>query len=152
MKLRWEKQGRNSWYAYSGRLVIGMVTERFDGRVGYQITAVQMKWIGKGSGDVASMSAGKRAIERAWDQWLKKSGLAPCPSFELVRTESEQPVPSHGGDAVGVTWTLSVNGTPLLSEYDRYRWDTKPARRALLGAQPPSSLKAIHDKLVNSFN
>ncbi len=84
MKLRWEKKGPGkdeSWWAYSGELVIGMVgyvDERFrgdNGPVFYKQTEVRMKYIGKGSGHVSSISAGKRAIERGWRQWLTAAGL-----------------------------------------------------------------------------
>lgn len=80
MKLRWEKQSigqRERWWAYSGKLVIGMVFKRDDGTVGYTMQAVQMKLIGKGDGDVSSISAGKRAIERGWHQWLTAADLIP---------------------------------------------------------------------------
>lgn len=76
MKLRWEKQenGR-SWWAYSGELVIGMVGYRLDGSVYYKQTEIRLKYIGKSSGDVATISSGKRAIERGWRQWLTAAGL-----------------------------------------------------------------------------
>lgn len=77
MKLRWEKykDGR-SWFAYSGKLTIGMVVRRDDGTIGYSVTGVPMRWIGKGYGDVSSISSGKRAVERAWRQWLEAAGLS----------------------------------------------------------------------------
>ncbi|CAM3838493.1 hypothetical protein G6L26_009505 [Agrobacterium radiobacter] len=78
MKLRWEKQPSvrgESWFAYSGKLVIGMVVERDDRTIGYTMHAVHMKWIGKGYGEVASIQSGKRAIERGWRQWLTAAGL-----------------------------------------------------------------------------
>ncbi len=78
MKLRWEKQPSvrgESWFAYSGKLMIGMVIERDDRTIGYTIQGVRMKWIGKGYGDVSSIQSGKRAIERGWRQWLTAAGL-----------------------------------------------------------------------------
>lgn len=84
MKLRWEKQNtgqRESWWAYSGELVIGMVGymdpqyQGDEGPVYYKQTEIRMKYIGKGSGRVNSISSGKRAIERGWRQWLTAAGL-----------------------------------------------------------------------------
>lgn len=75
MKLRWEKSCGDSWMAYSGRMLIGMVVPRLDKTIGYTVTGVPMKWVGKGYGDVSSISSGKRAVERAWRQWLTAAGL-----------------------------------------------------------------------------
>lgn len=75
MKLRWEKQHGNSWFAYSGQLVIGMVVGRDDGTVGYTVTGVHVKWIAKGYGDVSSIAYGKRAVNLAWRKWIKAAGL-----------------------------------------------------------------------------
>ena len=77
MKLRWEKQKGDAWVAYSGKLVIGMVVNRLDGTIGYTVNGVPMKWIGKGYGDVKSIASGKRAVERAWRQWLEAADLVP---------------------------------------------------------------------------
>lgn len=73
--LRWEKKFGESWFAYSGNLCIAHVVLRSDGTVGYTITAVYMKWVGKGYGDVKSVKTGKRAVQRGWNQWLQAAGL-----------------------------------------------------------------------------
>ena len=79
MSLRWEMQrDRESWYAYSGRLVVGMVVKRStDGRYAYSVGAVHTKWIAKGHGAVKSASSAKRAVDRAWSAWLEVAGLQP---------------------------------------------------------------------------
>lgn len=80
MKLRWEKDIRaTGWTAYSNELHVGYVTTRLDGTKAYTVTGVHMKYIGKGYGDVKSIASGKRAVERAWQQWLTHAGLTPCP-------------------------------------------------------------------------
>lgn len=71
--------------------------------------------------------------------------------LKLTRTESEFPVPSHGGDAVGVTWALTLNGVVIQREYDRYRWHTDPKQRAKIGAEPPSAMKTLFDGLSNAL-
>ncbi len=117
MKLRWEKQStgqRESWWAYSGELVIGMVIERGDRTIGYTIQAVHMKWIGKGDGDVSSISSGKRAIERGWRQWLTAAGLdqwfdiADLPDGEMLVIAGS--FNSHG------EWCAEVASTQYLRE------------------------------------
>lgn len=75
MKLRWEEQYPGSWYAYSSELIVGMVVTREDDTVVYNLDAVHTKWIAKGYGEVRSIRAGKRALERAWRKWLEKAGL-----------------------------------------------------------------------------
>jgi hypothetical protein len=77
MKLRWEKQRDGTWFAYSGRLTIGMVVDRMDGTIGYTVTGIHVKWIAKGYGDVSSIASGKRAVDRAWRQWLEAAGFVP---------------------------------------------------------------------------
>lgn len=72
---KWKKMKADSWLAYSGKLCIGHVVLRGDGTVGYTITGVHMKWVGKGYGDVKSVKAGKRAVLRGWNQWLQAAGL-----------------------------------------------------------------------------
>jgi hypothetical protein len=79
MALRWEKQrDGESWYAYSGDLVIGMVVKRDHGEAWvYNLDAVHTRWIAKGHGEVETMPSAKRAIERAWAAWLERAGLEP---------------------------------------------------------------------------
>lgn len=81
MSLRWEEKqnlGGRSWWAYSGELVIGMVGVRDDGTVWYSATnAVFMKYVTKGSGEVASVPSAKRAVRRAWSVWMDRAGLEP---------------------------------------------------------------------------
>lgn len=75
MKLRWEKQGSGGYWAYSGRLVVGMIGERSDGTVYYSMQAVHTKWICKGHGEVKHLASARRAIESAWLKWLTAAGL-----------------------------------------------------------------------------
>jgi hypothetical protein len=87
MALRWEKQkpvaaGHSpSWFAYSGKLMLGMVVQVAAGPSKgvwtYSLSAVHTKWIAKGHGDVKSAATGKRAIERAWAAWLERANLGP---------------------------------------------------------------------------
>lgn len=80
--LRWEKQRGESWYGYSGKLVVAMVGERDDGEGScewyYTITAVHTKWITKGHGEVKSERSAKSACDRAWADWLAHAGLVPA--------------------------------------------------------------------------
>lgn len=71
---------------------------------------------------------------------------------ELNRREGLEPVPSHGGPALSVTWELSVNGVVISRENDRYRWDCDPAKRAKTGAEPPSGMKSLFDELVGTIS
>lgn len=75
MKLRWEMKRNGSWWAHSGKLIIGYVTVRMDGTVGYSVTAVSTKYVTKGYGTVKTVKYGKRAVERAWRQWLEAAGI-----------------------------------------------------------------------------
>lgn len=80
MKLRWEKSCGGSWSAYSGNLLIGSVGKNSyftpDGEVvDYYFQSINMRFVGKSSGLVSSISSGKRAIERGWRQWLTAAGL-----------------------------------------------------------------------------
>jgi len=62
--------------AWSGSLQIGFVLKRsVDGVWIYQLNAVFTRWITKGSGEVSSMQAGKRALRRAWLTWCREAGL-----------------------------------------------------------------------------
>ncbi len=76
MKLRWVQRYDYAWFAYSGSLHVAMVVHRDDGTFHYNVDAVRMKWIGKGYGDTSSIKTAKRAVERAWRQWLEAAGLA----------------------------------------------------------------------------
>src|SRR2546430_1694447 len=81
MSLRWEKQDGSEW-AYSGRLVVGMIGTRgmasADGeRYWYKLDAVHTKHIAKGHGEVRSKAAARKAVEMAWATWLREAGLSP---------------------------------------------------------------------------
>jgi hypothetical protein len=76
MTLRWEEQYPGTWWAYSNRLIIGMCGQRADGTVWYQVDAVRTKWVTKGRGEVKSIRAAKRSIQRAWRVWLGEAGLS----------------------------------------------------------------------------
>ncbi len=88
MRLRWEKEKVTGelfvWVAYSHELVFGHAIQRNDGSWHYTVDAVHMKWIGKGYGDVSSLASAKRAVERAWEQWLITAGLMSKPKPPLV--------------------------------------------------------------------
>lgn len=76
--IRWIKDTslRECWHAMSGDLEIGHVLRRsIDGQVVYKVDAVSTRWITKGHGEVASIASGKRAIARAWKEWLQLAGL-----------------------------------------------------------------------------
>lgn len=73
--LEWKKQTDRSWWAMRDQHVVGFVVEREPGDVVYQIRAMHTKWICKGYGEVKSIQTGKRAIERAWRDWLDAFGL-----------------------------------------------------------------------------
>lgn len=75
MKLKWDLTNREHYHAYAGKLRVGTVFVRIDKTIAYKVDGVSMRWIGRGSGDVSSMESGKRSVERAWNQWLKATGL-----------------------------------------------------------------------------
>lgn len=77
MNLEWTEERPGSWFAMSNRSDVGMVIARDDGSVVYKLTAVHWRGITKGSGEVKTLAAGKRAIERAWAAWLDAYGLRP---------------------------------------------------------------------------
>lgn len=109
MKLRWEKSCGDSWMAYSGKMLIGMVVPRLDKTVGYTVTGVPMKWVGKGYGEVTSIRSGKRAVERAWRQWLTATGLVH-PLRGSWHTFGQSTNPSRGS----VTFTFET--TKMLNQ------------------------------------
>lgn len=67
--------------------------------------------------------------------------------LELLRAESDHPVPSHGGPAFAVTWSLTVNDVVIRQEYDRYPWVFNPIQRAKLGEKPPAAMRALYEEL-----
>lgn len=75
----------------------------------------------------------------------------PRADFELVRIQSESPVPSHGGPALGVSWELKLNGVVLDSEYNRYYWKTNPRENEKQGSNPPDSLVWQMNKLKEAL-
>lgn len=76
--LRWEKQkDRQSFWAYSGRLVVGMVGERDNGDWWYSFHGIPMKATAKTDGDVKSLASAKRAISDGWCLWLDNAELQP---------------------------------------------------------------------------
>ncbi|TIW05739.1 MAG: hypothetical protein E5V74_01755 [Mesorhizobium sp.] len=85
MSLRWERQDAyEAEWAYCGNLVVGMIGTRSrvaseDGkpRYWYRVDGVHMKHIAKGYGEVQSEAAARKAVERAWETWLKLTGLRP---------------------------------------------------------------------------
>lgn len=75
MTLRWETAPLNSTRAFSGAIIVGFVTQCTDGSFAWQITAVHMRYVAKGSGEAVSLAAGKRALARAWEIWRRKALL-----------------------------------------------------------------------------
>ncbi len=72
-----------------------------------------------------------------------------CEPFklELLRAQSDHPVPSHGGPSIAVTWTLTINDVIVRQEYERYPWTYSPEKQALLGAKPPPSMRLLYEEL-----
>jgi hypothetical protein len=74
--LRWEPfGGPKSWAAKCGEGTVALVTERFDGKFVWQITAVQMGWLGNGVGEASRASIAKKAVGRNWRRWLEHYGM-----------------------------------------------------------------------------
>lgn len=73
-------------------------------------------------------------------------GSAPM-KIELNRREGAEPVPSHGGPALSVTWELKINGVVIDSCSDRYKWDTDPDKRAVAGITPPRDVNDLYERL-----
>jgi hypothetical protein len=69
---------------------------------------------------------------------------------DLVRTEGQYPVPSHGGPAMMVTWSLKINEVTVIVENDRYPWKCDPRERAKCGDKPPGMMKETYDRLVET--
>lgn len=67
---------------------------------------------------------------------------------ELIRTAGDTPSPSHGGPALSVTWTLSINNVVIHRESARYLWAYTQTERDTLGAKPPLSMASIRDALL----
>ncbi|TCU34129.1 hypothetical protein EV129_113113 [Rhizobium azibense] len=75
-ELRWEPfGGPKSWAAKCGEGTVALVTERIDGKFAWQITAVQMGWVGNGFGEASQSSTAKKAVERNWRRWLEHYGI-----------------------------------------------------------------------------
>ena len=74
-KLRWEKQRHNSFWAYSGSIMVGMVCSRVGGKWAWQVDAVNTKWICIGSGCRQDVPSAKAALGRAWSKWCKAAAL-----------------------------------------------------------------------------
>jgi len=76
MTLHWKKAS-HGWHAMRGQRIVGLVVERDDGTVVYELTAVSTKWVTKGYGEVRSVASAKRGLERAWAAWLDAHDLVP---------------------------------------------------------------------------
>jgi hypothetical protein len=66
---KWSEEGKSMW-AYRGRHVVGMVVLNTFGHWHYDLDAVSTKWITKGRGKVQNFTSAKRAVDRAWRDWL----------------------------------------------------------------------------------
>jgi hypothetical protein len=75
VSIRWEEIREDGWFAYSGEAIIGHIARRSLGEWAYKIDGVEVKWIGKATGAVASEAEAKRAVEATWADWLKHAGL-----------------------------------------------------------------------------
>jgi hypothetical protein len=74
--LTWESlREPKSWVAKSGDGTVALVTERFDGKFAWQITAVRMGWLGNEVGEASRASIAKKAVERNWRRWLEHYGI-----------------------------------------------------------------------------
>ncbi|MEL4069572.1 hypothetical protein WKW50_05430 [Ochrobactrum sp. GPK 3] len=63
----------------------------------------------------------------------------PFVNLELKRTASDTPVPSHGGPAVAMTWTLLLNGVVIETDSKRYDWFD----REKAGLRAPASMQKL---------
>lgn len=70
MGLKWHKMHSDCWFADSGELTVGMISKLDNGNWRYNISGVRTKHITKGRGEVKTFESAKRAVKRAWDQWL----------------------------------------------------------------------------------
>jgi hypothetical protein len=73
--LTWKPLG-DGYMATSNSRIVGIVTPRDDGAVTWEITAVYMKWIGKGRGKCRTVPTAKAALRRAWQRWMAAFGVA----------------------------------------------------------------------------
>ena len=81
--LRWEQQSSGGWFAYRGRHIVGLIAHvtgvpSDDARYGvyhWKLEAVHTKWVTKGSGDSKDVTAAKKAMNRAWHNWLEAHHL-----------------------------------------------------------------------------
>lgn len=80
------------------------------------------------------------------------SAQKPAANITLVREQSDHPVPSHGGGAVSVSWTLSINGVVIDRDVDRYLWSTTPGGNEKHGAEPPRGMAAKRDQLIAALS
>lgn len=80
MKIEWEeiKPGKSFYAKVNGR-IIALVTERFDGAIAWEITAVRTKWICAGHGLTRSIKLAKANVRRNWKAWVEAHGLGPPP-------------------------------------------------------------------------
>jgi len=75
----------------------------------------------------------------------------PRASVRLVSEQSPEPVPSHGGDAVGTSWTLSVEGVVIDQSYDRRRWCADRAKYAKI-EYAPRNMVDLFNRLCAAFD
>lgn len=111
---------------------------------------------GQRGGSVAGLNIedGKSAVETDIISKIKEMLVEeeiPGVAITLTRSQTEHPVPSHGGAAIGVTWELHLNGVLLESQYDRYSWSYNPEENKKKGCNPPSELVWSRDKLIDAL-
>lgn len=63
---------------------------------------------------------------------------------KINRTESSSPVPSHGGPARSVTWTLVANGITFATVSHRFQWLYDGEHRY----KTPGELEQTKSKLI----
>ena len=98
--LNWKTAADGSLEGYCGEALIGVVRHqpgepvRFDAAVG-----VAMVGIPRAQGEAASVTAAKRAAEKAWATWLRRARLQPIEVKMLPQPARGHSTPGPGNRA-----------------------------------------------------
>ena len=67
----------------------------------------------------------------------------------LIGIPSSEPVPSHGGPALSINWTLRLNGVEIATDSTRQRWVHDPKKRQELADSryAPPELRRLEARL-----
>lgn len=91
-------------------------------------------------------------IHQAFDILNAAIGPAPVlpltPLVEIVTYVGDKPIPTHGGPARYLSWTLKVNGVDILMQDDRIRW-TETVHPDYLA--PPKNMLEKMDQLKQAL-